>query len=111
MITMVIVMVIREKAKNPDKLEYPPEIVPILEELPKWSCEYLSTINKGLEEVQGWDRPLLRRLLQIILDGKIESKKQYQRGQQSPNKRKHIRGRSVAIAASPMRTTISIVEE
>ncbi|KAF0332807.1 hypothetical protein F8M41_020506 [Gigaspora margarita] len=91
MITMVMVMVIREKAKKPDKLEYPPEIVPILEELPKW----------GLEEVRGWDGPLLRRLLQIILDGKIDSKKQYQRGQQSPNKRRHIRERSVAVAASP----------
>ncbi|CAG8830986.1 11287_t:CDS:2, partial [Gigaspora margarita] len=40
-----------------------------------------------------------------------ESKKQYQHGQQSPNKRRHIRGRSVAVAALLTRTTISMVEE
>ncbi|CAG8835196.1 1391_t:CDS:2, partial [Gigaspora margarita] len=33
-------------------------------------CEYLFTMNKGLEEVRGWDRPLLRQLSQINLDGK-----------------------------------------
>ncbi|CAG8855164.1 9151_t:CDS:1, partial [Gigaspora margarita] len=40
----------------------------------------------------------------------IESKKQYQLRQQSSNKRRHIRGRSVAVAAtaSPTQTTISM---
>ncbi|CAG8511337.1 21778_t:CDS:2 [Gigaspora margarita] len=35
--------------------------------------KYLSTMNKGLEEVRGRDGPLLRRLPQIILDGKKDS--------------------------------------
>ncbi|CAG8825779.1 18166_t:CDS:2, partial [Gigaspora margarita] len=35
-----------------------------------------------------------------------ESKKQYQHGQQSSNKRRHIHKKSVAVAASPTRTTV-----
>ncbi|CAG8763405.1 23191_t:CDS:10 [Gigaspora margarita] len=63
------------KGKKPDKLGYPPGIVPVLEELPKWGLlaeirecsqlrEYLSSMHKGLEEGQGRGGPLLRRLLQ-----------------------------------------------
>ncbi|KAF0528310.1 DNA repair protein [Gigaspora margarita] len=59
----------KRKGKKPDKLGYPPGIMPILEELLKWAKngheysqlhEYLSMMNKGLEEVRGQDRPLLR---------------------------------------------------
>ncbi|KAF0489517.1 hypothetical protein F8M41_022083 [Gigaspora margarita] len=65
----------KRKGKNPNKLGYPPGIIPILEELPKWAeneheCsqlrEYLFTMNKGLEKVRGRDGPLLQQLLQII---------------------------------------------
>ncbi|CAG8850361.1 35278_t:CDS:2, partial [Gigaspora margarita] len=35
-----------------------------------------------------------------LSDMKDISKKQYQRGQQSPNKQRHIHGRSVAVVAN-----------
>ncbi|CAG8806018.1 2804_t:CDS:2 [Gigaspora margarita] len=103
----------KRKDRKPDKLGYPLGIVPILEELPKWKsnkiilimaenrrecsqlCEYLSTMNKGLEEVRGRNKDSVQSK-----SGPESSSKKVTLSNMKDIVIKHIHERSVAVAAN-----------